>query len=940
MQATHIKEIAETMNAKEIPDDTLYLVDGSGFIFRAYHALPPLNRPDGTPVNAVLGFTNMLLKLISDMGVPNLAVIFDAKRKNFRNEIYSEYKANRSETPEDLIPQFSLIREATEAFSLPAIDMEGYEADDLIATYARLANEQGRKVVIVSSDKDLMQLVREGVRMFDPMKSKYMDDKEVFEKFGVKPDKVIDVQALAGDSSDNVPGVPGIGVKTAAQLITEYGDLETLLERAGEIKQPKRREKLLENKEMACISKKLVTLSPDVDVPIPVEELSVHEPDHEKLINFLKEQGFNSIISRVQRIFSFDGLTSSDEETMERKTTAYEIVEDIKALQKWIDMATEAGEVAIDTETTSLTPSMAELVGISMSTAEGNGCYIPLGHKQALPSNGSFNFDEAPKEDTPSKTYNQISLDEAMQLLKPMLEDPSILKIGQNIKYDMQMFLPHDIHITPIDDTMLLSYSLDGASHGHGMDELSELFLGIIPIKYSEICGKGKSQITFDLVPIEKALDYAAEDADITLQLHKILKPRLVLEKMTEFYETIERPLAPIIADMEFNGVKIDPSALKEMSQEFAKKLADLESEIHQIAGHAFNIGSPKQLSQVLFEEMSLEGGKKTKTGTWSTSADILEALATQGHVIVEKVLEWRQLSKLKSTYTDALPEAINPKTGRLHTSFAMTGTNTGRLSSSNPNLQNIPIRTDYGRRIREAFIPEKGYKLLSIDYSQVELRLVAELAGIKALHDAFRDGVDIHAMTASQVFDIPLDQMTAEIRRQAKAINFGIIYGISGFGLSKQLGCSPAEANDYIKQYLSRFPELDAFMEKSKEYAREHGYIKTYYGRKCYIRGINDKNGAIRQFAERQAINAPLQGTAADIMKRAMNQIPEALKKSGLNARMLLQVHDELMFEVPESEMEATEKLVKGIMESAGEGLGVPLEAEAGWGKNWAESH
>jgi len=934
----------------------LFLIDGSGFIFRAYHALPPLNRPDGTPVNAVLGFTNMLVKLISEMHVPNIAVVFDAKRKNFRNDIYAEYKANRSETPEDLIPQFPLIREATEAFSIPGIEMEGYEADDLIATYARLAREKGWPVTIVSSDKDLMQLVREGVRMMDPMKNKFMGEADVIEKFGVTPDKVVDVQALAGDSVDNVPGVPGIGIKTAAQLITEYGDLDTLLARAHEIKQPKRREALVENADKARISRQLVALDAHVAPPIPVEDLKITHPDREKLFAFLREQGFRSTLTRMEK--QFGSSDTSAAETTPAPTPAapaqtasdavaalpaaiaahYELVQDEAALQRWIDRAIEIGVIAIDTETTSLTPAMADLVGISMSTAEGNGCYIPLGHREATGYSESFDFTMTEKKsDTPPLV--QIPLKRAMEMLKPMLEDPSVLKVGHNIKYDLQMFLAHGVRVSPVDDTMLMSYILDGSRHGHGMDELAKTFLNHDTIAYKDVTGSGKNQVTFDLVPLDKARDYAAEDADITLRLYNIFKPRIVPEHMTTVYETLERALAPVIADMEFAGIRVDPAFLRRMSNDFAKKIDALERTIHEMAGQAFNIASPKQLGDVLFGAMGLQGGRKTKTGGYSTGADVLEELSGQ-HPIVDAILEWRGLSKLKSTYADALPEAINPRTGRVHTSFSLAGTNTGRLSSSDPNLQNIPIRTEDGRKIREAFIPADGHLLLSVDYSQIELRLAAEMADIKALKQAFHDGIDVHAATASQVFGVPLDQMTPDIRRNAKAINFGIIYGISGFGLAKQLGIGNAEAAEYIKKYLARFPELKTFMDGAKEFARQHGYVETLYGRKCFVRGINDKNPAMRSFAERQAINAPLQGTAADIMKRAMIALAPALAQAGLGAKMLLQVHDELLFEVPEAEKEATEKLVKQVMEAAGPGISLPLVVEAGWGQNWAEAH
>jgi DNA polymerase-1 len=926
----------------------LFLIDGSGFIFRAFHALPPLTRADGTPVNAVLGFTNMLVKLITDMHVPNIAVIFDAKRKNFRNDIYPEYKANRSETPPELIPQFPLIREAVEAFSIPAIEMEGFEADDLIATYAKLAEAKGQPVAIVSSDKDLMQLIRPGVRMIDPMKYKDIGADEIMEKFGVTADKVVDVQALAGDSSDNVPGVPGIGYKTAAQLINEYGDLETLLKRASEIKQQKRREALVENAELARISKRLVLLDADVKVPVGLADLKIKKPDNAKLFGFLQEQGFRSVLARMEK--QFGGVANDaapirhsgesrnpDPDFRRDDAKGYELIQDEKSLKKWISAATEAGIVAIDTETTSLTPAKAKLVGISMSTAEGNGCYIPLQHRN--PEGYSESFDFSMKEKAPVAELKQLPIEKALALLKPMLGDPSVLKIGHNIKYDMQLFFPYGINIAPIDDTMLLSYVLDGSSHGHGMDELAQTFLSHNTIKYGDVTGTGKAQVTFDLVPLDKALQYAAEDADITLRLHKLFKPRLAQEQMVTVYETLERPLGVIIAEMETAGIKIDVSVLKGLSNDFGKGIMSLETEIHKLCGHSFNIGSPKQLGDVLFGSMGLPGGKKTKTGAWSTSADALEELADQGNEVVEKILEWRELSKLKSTYADSLPEAINPKTGRLHTSFSMAGTNTGRLSSSDPNLQNIPIKTDNGKKIRAAFVPEKGFELLSVDYSQVELRLAAELGDIRALKQAFHDGIDIHAATASQVFNVPLDQMTPDIRRQAKAINFGIIYGISGFGLAKQLGIPQGEAAEYIKKYLARFPELKKFMDEAKEYARKHGYVKTFYGRKCFVRGINDK-GPMRSFAERQAINAPLQGTAADIMKRAMIALKPALAEAGLGAKMLLQVHDELLFEVPISEKAETEALVKKIMESAGLGIGVPLAVEAGWGNNWADAH
>ena len=928
----------------------LFLIDGSGFIFRAYHALPPLNRPDGTPVNAVLGFTNMLVKLITDMHVPNIAVIFDAKRKNFRNDIYADYKANRDEPPEDLRPQFAIIREATAAFSIPGIEVEGFEADDIIATYARQATEQGRPVTIVTSDKDLMQLIRPGVRMFDPMKYKYMGEAEVLEKFGVPPEKVVDVQALAGDSIDNVPGVPGIGLKTAAQLINEYGDLETLLSRAHEIKQNKRRETLIENADAARISKKLVALDAHVEVPFGIDDLTLKIADKEKLFAFLREQGFKSILARLEKQLDGEGNTPTAQpayappaanndstESISAVAANYELVQDEETLLKWIKRADEAGIVAIDTETTDLTPAKAKLVGISMATAPGLACYIPLQHRAPQGYAESFNFSDVPA--TEAVELKQLSPERALELLRPLLEDPSVLKIGHNIKYDLQMFMHYGVNVAPLDDTMLLSYVLDGSRHGHGMDELSAEFLGHRTIPYSEVAGTGKAQITFDLVPLDKALAYAAEDADVTLRLYHVFKPRLPQAQAATVYETMERPLAPVIARMEFMGVKVDSDILRKLANEFATRAMTLETEIHKITGVSFNIGSPKQLGDVLFGTLGLPGGKKTKTGSWSTSADALDDLAGQ-HPVIDMILDWRGLMKLKSTYADALPEAINPKTGRVHTSFSMAGTNTGRLSSSDPNLQNIPIRTEDGRKIRSAFVPAQGYTLLSADYSQVELRLAAAMAGIKSLQQAFHDGIDIHAATASQVFGVPLENMTAEIRRNAKAINFGIIYGISAFGLARQLGIPQAQAAEYIRQYMARFPELQKYMEDTKAFARQHGYVVTHYGRKVYLRGINDKNPAVRNFAERQAINAPLQGTAADIMKRAMIALQPALDKANLGARMLLQVHDELLFEVPLGEEEATATIVRQIMQDAGAGIGLPLLVETGYGENWQQAH
>lgn len=934
--------------------DELFLVDGSGYIFRAYFALPQnLTNPAGQPVGAVLGFTNMMMKLLNDLKAPYIAVIFDAAKKNFRYDIYDDYKANREEAPADLIPQFPLFRKAAEAFGVPALEVEGYEADDLIAAYARIAREQGRKVTIVGTDKDLMQLVNDDVRLFDPIKNKYLGADDVFEKFGVTPDKVVDVQALSGDSVDNVPGIPGIGIKTAAQLINDYGSLENLLDKAPEIKQPKRREALIENRAKAELSKKLVTLDAFAPVPLKLEDLKAHDYKQPKLVEFLKEQGFKNILSRIGESAAIADIAqaapavdktpessghdaSTDSAAMPSApapdlppiaNNQYTLIQDLDTLQSWIDAAYETGFLAIDTETTDLTPASAKLVGISVCHTIGKAAYIPVGHKSAdadLLGGGDV--------------VKQIPLKDAIAALKPLLEDASVLKVGHNIKYDWQMFKQHGIHMEPCDDTMLMSYVLDGA-RGNSMDELARTLLGHETIKYDDVTGTGKKRITFDYVPLDTALAYAAEDADVTARFYSFFKPRLALESVSYVYEDIERPLIPVIGQMEVTGIKVDPAILKSMSNDFGKKLALLETDIQERAGTPFNVGSPKQIGEILFEKMGLPGGSKTKTGQWSTDVGVLEDLAAQGHDIVKKILEWRMLSKLKSTYTDTLQEQINPRTKRVHTSFSMAGTSTGRLSSSDPNLQNIPIRTEEGRKIREAFVAEDGCVLLSVDYSQVELRLAAEMANVAALKQAFRDGVDIHALTASQVFGVPLDQVTPEIRRQAKAVNFGIIYGISGWGLGQQLGIPAGEANAFIKRYLTTFSEIQDYMERTKDEARKFGYVKTLLGRKCFIPNINASNPAWRAGAERQAINAPLQGTAADIMKRAMIKIPPALAAEGLKSRMLLQVHDELIFEVPEGEVAKVTDMIKSIMETVVT-MDVPFVAEAGVGASWASAH
>ena len=904
------------------------LIDGSGFIFRAFFALPPMTRDDGVPVNAVYGFTNMLMKLLGELDADRIAVIFDYSGRTFRNDIYPEYKANRSATPEDLIPQFSLIREVTRAFNLPCVEKEGYEADDIIATYTRLAREAGARVTIVSSDKDMMQLVGENVTMYDGLKGRRIGIDEVVEKFGVPPERVIDVQALAGDSSDNIPGVPGIGIKTAAELINRFGDLDAVLARAGEITQPKRRETLLANGEAARMSRRLVTLVDDVTLDDGLETLHAGPPEVAVLTAFLKAQNFRGIVTRVE---SWLGASAESADQAEAPADRdYELVQDRAGLERWIALAREVGAVTVDCETTSLDALAAKLVGVSLSVEPGRACYIPLGHGVAPDGELGLSDVSAPE---------QIDLDVALGLLGPLLADRSVLKIGQNIKYDMAVFANYGLTITPVDDTMLMSYVLDGGLHGHSMDVLSREHLGIDPIPYKAVAGVGKKQITFDRVPLEAALEYAAEDADITARLHRVLKPRLVAERMVTVYETLERPLIPVLVDMERAGIKVDRSALEHLSRDFAERIAVYGEQIHRLAGHEFTIGSPKQLGEVLFDEMGLAGGKKSKTGAYSTDASVLESLAAAGHELPARVLDWRQLSKLKSTYTDALVARINPHTGRVHTSFSMAAAATGRLASSDPNLQNIPIRTEEGRKIRRAFIADAGHKLMSADYSQIELRLAAHVADVEPLKQAFHDGLDIHAMTAAQVFDVPLEGMDPMIRRRAKAINFGIIYGISPFGLARQLGIAQGDAKAYIEAYFERFPGIRDYMEITKETCRKQGYVTTLFGRRCHLPGINDKNPARRGFNERAAINAPLQGGAADIIKRAMIRMPAALEVAGLRARMLLQVHDELIFEVPDDEVEATAPVVKAVMEGAAH-LSVPLVVDTGVADSWADAH
>ena len=974
---------AATEPAALKPGDHVVLVDGSSFVFRAYHALPPLTRKsDGLPVGAVAGFCNMLWKLLADSHqgvVPTyFAVVFDKSAHTFRNDLYGAYKAHRPEPPDDLRPQFGLIRHATQAFNVPSLEQAGFEADDLIATYARQAAACGADVTIVSSDKDLMQLVGPHVAMLDTMKDKRIGEAEVIERFGVPPDKVVEVQALAGDSVDNVPGVPGIGVKTAATLIAEYGDVETLLSRADEIKQPKRRESLKTFAEQALLSKKLVTLDDSVPLDVPLSDLAVRDRDGQRLVAFCKAMEFSTLTRRVAEALGTDidsvtpasvpvlfwppgaaaaegtpppplGGKSAGEaggeggEGTERAVdaapplplggkplgeaggeggagtapaagtpaaavafaasaalavpidvTAYETITSLERLDAWIAEARELGRFAVDTETTSLDPMQAVLVGISLAIQPGRAAYVPLNH-----TDGAGDLLGG------GRVTGQIDEADALHALKPLLEDASVLKIAQNLKYDYLVFARRGIHVAPFDDTMLISYALDAGKGGNGMDELSERWLGHTPIPFKQVAGSGKSMVTFDHVAIDRATEYAAEDADVTLRLWLVLKPRLPAEHMVTLYETLERPMVPVLARMEERGITVDRQILSRLSGEFAQKLGRLESEIHELAGEDFNIGSPKQLGDILFGKFGLPGGKKTKTGAWSTGADVLDELAAGGNTLAERILDWRQLSKLKSTYTDLLPTFIHPETGRVHTSYALASTTTGRLSSSEPNLQNIPVRTEEGRRIRTAFIARPGTRLVSADYSQIELRVVAHVADIGQLKQAFADGLDIHAMTASEMFGVPVEGMPPEVRRRAKAINFGIIYGISAFGLANQLGIPRQEAGDYIARYFQRFPGIKDYMEAMRKKVRADGFVTTLFGRKIHFDLANARSPAERAFIDRAAINAPIQGAAADIIRRAMIRMEPALVEARLSAAMLLQVHDELIFEVPESEVE-----------------------------------
>ena len=925
----------------------LHLIDGSAFIFRAYHALPPLTRKsDGLPVGAVAGFCNMLQRYVENNIGPDapthVAVIFDHSGKTFRNDMYDLYKANRSATPEDLIPQFPLTRTATRAFNVACKEVEGFEADDIIATLACRAREAGGACTIISSDKDLMQLVGGGVVMLDAMKNKVIDYDGVVEKFGVAPERVVDVQALAGDSVDNVPGAPGIGIKTAALLINEYGSLEELLDRAGEIKQPKRRESLVDNRAQIELSKQLVQLECDMELDFSIEDLEVRDPDPQELLGFVAQMEFRTLSKRLAEKLGVQAPVIAEPDVQQSAVEApeaaavpfdaekYETITDSAGLQTWIDRIYARGYVAVDTETTGLNEMRADLVGVSLCVQAGEAAYLPLTHR-AGQSDDLFGTD--------ALAEGQMDQDRALAMLKPMLEDSTILKIGQNMKYDAKILARVGIQVAPIDDTMLMSYAQNGGLHNHGMDLLSERYLDHAPISIKTLLGSGKSAITFDRVPIDEASRYAAEDADITLRLWHYLKPRLHLNRVTAVYESLERPLVPVLAEMEMQGIKVDRDVLSRMSNGFAQKMAGLEAEIHEMAGRSFNVGSPKQLGEVLFDEMGLPGGKKGKTGAYATGVDVLEDLATE-HELPGRVLDWRQLSKLKSTYTDALQDHIHPDTGRVHTSYSIAGASTGRLASTDPNLQNIPIRTEEGRKIREAFVAETGKTLVALDYSQIELRILAHVADIPTLKQAFADGIDIHALTASQMFDVPLDQMTSEIRRKAKAINFGVIYGISGFGLARNLRIPRAEAQAFIDTYFTRFPGIRTYMDDTVAFAKEHGYVQTLFGRRIHTPEIGAK-GPHAGFAKRAAINAPIQGTAADVIRRAMVRMPEAI--AHLPAKILLQVHDELLFEVDDCAVEELIQVAKQVMERASlpvVKLDVPLIVEAGSGPNWAVAH
>jgi len=917
--------------------DHFYLIDGSGYIFRAYYALPPLTRKsDGLPVGAVSGFCSMLFKLLEDsksnenlQKPTHFAVIFDAARKTFRNEIYSDYKANRSEAPDDLAPQFEYIRKSVVAFNLPSVDLPNYEADDLIATYAEQILSKGAKVTIVSSDKDLMQLYKKDVRLFDPMKNKFITPEDILTKFGVGPEKVIDVQSLAGDSSDNVPGVPGIGVKTAAELINKYGTLEKLLDNAHEIKQNKRRETLIENKDKAIISKKLVTLMKDAPVEKKIEEFQLKEIDKDKLYKFLREMEFNRLLSSVTSTYGAPELeeTATDIAPKEKQQNInkknYHLINNEKEIDEWINEAEEAGELAIDTETSSLDAHQADLVGISLSTKIGKACYIPIGHK----------FKGCLKKEA------------VIKKLKPLLEDKSVKKIGQNIKFDFIVLFKQGINMNSMEDTMLMSYVLDAGKNRHNMDTLSEIHLQHKTISFKEIVGTGKKEINFSDVELDKAMEYAAEDADITYRLYKIFSKNLKLEKLTNIYEIFEKPLIKILAFMEIEGIKIDNKFLKVLSEKFEKKINKLEKEVFKISKKEFNIASPKQLGEIIYNDLKIAVLKKTRKGSFATNASVLEDLAFKGHKFPQLILDWRQVSKLKNTYSDALPEHINPTTKRVHTSFLLAATTTGRLASSNPNLQNIPIKSEDGKDIRKAFTAEKGFTLISADYNQIEMRILADLADVKELKKAFKNNEDIHSLTASQVFDVDIKKVDQDMRRKAKAINFGIIYGISQYGLAKQINVSNHEADEFLNAYFSRFPEIKIYMDGTIKFCRKSGYVNNIFGRRSHFNGINDKNFNVRNFQERASINAPIQGSASEIMRLAMIRLDkkfESLKNN--KSKILLQIHDELIFEVPEKEVKTITKIIQEEMTSVTESdlhsFSTPLTVDVNTGNNWGILH
>lgn len=944
----------------------LVLIDGSGYIFRAYHGLPPLTRKsDGLPVGAVSGFCNMLFKLIKenrgDDAPSHLAVIFDAATKTFRNDIYDGYKAHRPPAPEDLIPQFPLIRQATKAFGVHCVELLGFEADDLIATYARMAVEDGFEVTIISSDKDLMQLITDHINMMDPVKGTTVGREQVLEKFGVPPELVVDAQALIGDSTDNVPGAPGIGVKTAAQLIAEYGNLDLLLERAHEIKQPKRREALTEFRDQILMSRELVRLRTDVPPPCEISDFVLKDPDATELATFLAEMEFSSLARRVGGSLSLMETAQTHNRSMAAPVTkplfgatatpstapkivtsealvaplnydAYSCIQDIDALHAFIAKCRAAGVCAIDTETDDLSATRAGLVGVSLSYGVNEACYIPLGH---VSDEGGLAFS--------GDELKQIPFADAMAALKPLLEDPSVLKIGQNIKYDLSVLARYGIRITPYDDTMLISYVLEAGLHGHGMDELSKLHIGHTPVTFKDVAGSGKTAKSFKYVDLKSATAYSAEDADITLRLWHILKPRLAQERLLTVYETLERALPTVLSDMELEGVRVDPQVLRYLSQDFGTRMGEIEAEAHRLVGRPFNLNSPQQLGVIFFDEMALPGGKRTASGQWATDVKVLEDLAEKGQPLARLLLDYRQMAKLKGTYTDSLVEHADPKTNRIHTSYQLAATTTGRLSSNEPNLQNIPIRTMEGRKIRTAFIAKDGHKLISADYSQIELRLLAHIGDIEQLKKAFTEGLDIHAMTASEMFSVPIEGMPSEVRRRAKAINFGIIYGISAFGLGNQLGIDNAEAARYIKTYFERFPGIKAYMDQAKAQVKATGYVETIFGRRINIPDVHAKSAAQRAFAERAAINAPIQGTAADIIRRAMIKMPGALLAAGLSTKMLLQVHDELIFEAPDAEIERAIPLIIEVMQDAAlpaADISVPLNVEAKAALNWDEAH